>query len=104
MVLMGGSASFLAPTSFGSCAHISVDGVQLPDARVVTFDLDGTGGMGANDLAIFLSDMGTTNVLGQSPARSDFDCSGSVGANDLSLWLTAYGSATMSESASNIFY
>jgi len=66
--------------------------VQMP--TISTFDLDGMGGVGANDVSMWLGDFGT----GQPFGRSDYDCSGNLGANDLSMWLGAFGSGTMTES------
>ena len=59
------------------------------------FDLDGTLGVGAGDLAVFLSDFAS----GQPYGRSDYDCSGSLGAGDLSIWLIAFASGTQVVSA-----
>jgi hypothetical protein len=73
---------------------IFANGVLIGRPTVSTYDLDGSGGVGANDLSAWLGDFGTGNNFG----RSDYDCSRSVGANDLSLWLDAYGSGTMTAS------
>ena len=54
---------------------------------VASFDLDGSGGVGAGDLSAWLADFGS----GQPYARSDFDGSGDIGAADLSQWLAVYG-------------
>lgn len=59
------------------------------------FDLDGSNGLGAGDLAVFLSDFST----GQNLGRSDYDCSGYLGAADLSIWLIAFASGTQTVSA-----
>ena len=65
---------------------------------ISAFDLDGGGGVGANDLSIWLTDFGSGNAYG----RSDYDCSGDVGANDLSSWLTVFGSAGSAESCAGV--
>jgi hypothetical protein len=59
-----------------------------------TFDLDGSGGVGANDLSAWFGDFGS----GQNFGRCDYDCSYNIGANDLSLWLAAFGSGAMAQS------
>jgi hypothetical protein len=50
--------------------------------------------LGAGDLSLWLSDLGTGQYIG----RDDYDFDGVVGANDLSLWLTAYGAGASTES------
>ena len=69
--------------------------IQLP--TVSAYDLDGSGGLGANDLSAWLGDFGSGNNYG----RSDYDCSGGLGANDLSLWLSAFGSGAMAQSCAS---
>jgi hypothetical protein len=59
-----------------------------------SFDLDGSGGVGAGDLSVWLGDFGS----GMNWARSDFDGSGTVGAADLSEWLAVFGSSGSSQS------
>jgi hypothetical protein len=61
---------------------------------VSTFDLDGAGGVGANDLSIWLADFGS----GEPHARSDYDGSGAVGAADLSEWLGVFAAGTSTQS------
>ena len=58
--------------------------VGTPEASA--FDLDGVGGVGANDLSVWLSDFGS----GLKPTRSDYDASGDIGAGDLSIWLGVF--------------
>lgn len=83
-----------APHGTGPCATVLAGGLPLGTVRVAYLDLDGSGGLGAHDLAIWLADFGT----GESIARADYDGDGAVGAADLSLWLTAYGSGRSVES------
>lgn len=65
------------------------NGQLVGSGEAVAFDLDGSGGVGGNDLSIWLAEfVGPIRYL-----RGDYDASGSVGANDLSIWLTLYGSA-----------
>ena len=59
--------------------------VGMPEASA--FDLDGASGVGANDLATWLTDFGS----GLDPTRSDYDANGHIGAEDLSEWLTVFG-------------
>lgn len=70
-----------------SGGRIYINGVQLSTPTVAAYDLDGSGGIGANDLSAWLTDFGSGVPFG----RSDYDGSDGVGANDLSLWLTAFG-------------
>lgn len=57
-------------------------------------DLDGAGGLNANDISRLLSDIGSGNPW----QRSDLDGSGALGANDLSVLLTSIGAARSTES------
>ena len=77
--------------------RIYANGVLLNQPTVSAYDLDGSSGLGANDLSAWLGDFGS----GQPYGRSDYDCSGTLGANDLSLWLSAYGSGAMVESCAS---
>jgi hypothetical protein len=80
-----------------SAGHIFADGCLLQSPTVSAYDLDGSSGVGANDLSIWLGDFGSGNPYG----RDDYDCSGNIGANDLSFWLTAFGSGAMSVSCAS---
>lgn len=64
------------------------EGFLLGAPTVSAFDLDGAGGVGINDLSVWLSDFGSLQPYG----RSELDCNGALGVNDLSLWLKAFGS------------
>ena len=94
--LLGSSQG--AAVTLGGGGKIFADGVLIGTPGVSTFDLDGGGGVGANDLSIWLTDFGSGNAYG----RSDYDCSGDVGANDLSSWLTVFGSAGSAESCAGV--
>ena len=72
------------------------NGQLLANIEVVAYDLDGTGGVGANDLSLWLQDFG----LGQDFLRGDYDGDGSMGANDLSFWLTLFGGGASAASCS----
>ena len=84
-----GSAQSMWPT-----VNIFGNGVLIVRARLAAFDLDGSGGVGAGDLSVWLGDFAS----GMPWTRSDYDGSGSVGANDLSqlLWVYGAGSSTQS--------
>ena len=69
----------------------------LGTATLAYVDLDGSGGVGTNDLSYWLSDFG----LGEPIGRSDFDGDGHVDASDLSLWLGIWGAAGSTESAAS---
>ena len=71
-----------------------MNGTLTEFPTVSAYDLDGSGGVGANDPSAWLGDFGDGRPFG----RSDYDCSQSIGANDLSLWLAAFASGTMGES------
>ena len=75
--------------------RIFVNGFVVASPTANAFDLDGTSGVGAGDMAVFLQDFSTGLPIG----RCDFDCSGSIGAGDLSLWLVAFSSGTQVVSA-----
>lgn len=92
--VLGGSNGGRNAVTLLSAGKIFANGTQIQSPTVSAFDLDGSGGVGANDLSAWLGDFGS----GQPYGRSDYDCSGGVGANDLSLWLNAFASGTMAES------
>ena len=75
--------------------RIIVDGVLFGDVPVVCYDLDGAGGVGANDLGLWLHLLGS----GQDWLVADYNGDGRVGADDLSLWLEVFGSGRQSASA-----
>jgi len=92
--LLGGSNGAGNAVTLLNGGNVYENGTLIGRPTVSTFDLDGQSGVGANDLAAWLTDFGTGNNLG----RSDYDCNNCLGANDLSLWLTAFGSGTMTQS------
>lgn len=92
--ILGASTGAGSAASVDSCVRIFANGVLLRTARFATFDLDGSGGVGANDLSAWLSDFGS----GLPWDRSDFDGSGSVGAGDLSEWLGVNGAGGSTQS------
>jgi hypothetical protein len=89
-LLGGGSA--MATGAGWNAGLIYADGILLGYTTVLAYDLDGSAGVGANDLSLWLEDF----VQAQYVARSDYDCSGGLGANDLSFWLAAFGSSAQS--------
>lgn len=95
-VLGGSNGAGHFPTLVNNGA-IYANGVLLGRPTVSAYDLDGSSGLGANDLSAWLGDFGS----GQNYGRSDYDCSGRIGANDLSLWLSAFGSGAMVESCTS---
>lgn len=87
--LVGGSnGAGGASTLFGG-GRIFIDGTLAGSPTVSTYDLDGSGGVGINDLSVWLSDFGSSTANG----RSDYDCNSFNGINDLAIWLAAYGSS-----------
>ena len=92
--LLGGSNGGGNASTLLNGGKIFADGTQIQSPTVSAYDLDGSGGVGANDLSAWLGDFGSGNPYG----RSDYDCSGNIGANDLSLWLNAFASGAMATS------
>jgi hypothetical protein len=78
----------------GPCAQVYSGGVAIGTARVAYLDLDGSGGLGANDLAVWLSDFGTGEPIG----RSDFNGDQQLTADDLSVWLQIWADGRQVES------
>jgi len=98
-----GSVTFTvigSSTGAGNAASLSNEGRVFASGRLIgspsvaSFDLDGSGGVGAGDLSVWLSDFGS----GQPYERSDFDGSGSIGAADLSEWLAVFGAGGSTQS------
>jgi hypothetical protein len=77
----GASPGATAPT-----LHVYADGVWLKDVRVAALDQNGSGGVSADDLSLFLADY----FSGQNFARSDYDGNGVLDGNDMSFWLAAF--------------
>jgi hypothetical protein len=67
--------------------QIYANGVLQGEPNIAAIDLDGSGGAGINDLAVWLGDFGS----GPQYLRDDYDGSGSIGVNDLATWLAWYG-------------
>ena len=74
--------------------RVFAGGVLLGTLAASAFDLDGAGGVGANDLSAWLADFGS----GLKPTRSDYDASGDIGAGDLSIWLGVYAAGGSTQS------
>jgi len=85
----GGNASTLA-----NGGRIFSNGALIGTPSVSSFDLDGSGGVGAGDLSVWFGDFGN----GQPFERSDFDGSGTIGAADLSAWLGVFGAGGSAQS------
>jgi hypothetical protein len=94
--VLGGSNGAGNASTLLNGGRIFANGTLIKSPTVAAYDLDGSSGVGANDLSAWLTDFGTGNPYG----RSDFDCSGGVGANDLSFWLTEFGAGTSAASCS----
>jgi len=87
--LLGGSNGAGNASSLAHSARIFGNGVLMAVPSVSSFDLDGSDGVGAGDLSVWLSDFES----GMEWARSDYDGDGNVGAADLSEWLTVFGAS-----------
>src|SRR5262249_38832531 len=92
--VLGGSNGAGNASTFLNGGRIFANGTLIASPTVSAFDLDGSNGVGANDLSAWLTDFGS----GQPFGRSDYDCSGVVGANDLAFWLTSFGSGASASS------
>lgn len=92
--VLGGSNGANNATTLLGGAKIYANGVLIASPTASAFDLDGSSGVGANDLSAWLGDFGSGTPFG----RSDYDCSGGIGANDLSIWLVAFGSGASTAS------
>lgn len=106
-VLLVGRSGTQADTAFGSFTIVAWDLSNNPDpGKLIEFRLhncsgarvasDGNGGIGINDLALWLQDFG----LAESISRSDFDGDDTVDVDDLSLWMEAWAQAGSVEGAS----
>jgi len=93
-IVLGGSNGGGNASSLLGAGRIYANGTQIQAPTVSAFDLDGAGGVGANDLSAWFGDFGS----GQPFGRSDYDCSGTIGANDLSLWFGEFGAGTSASS------
>lgn len=78
----------------GPCAQVYSNGALIGTVRIAYLDLDGAGGLGANDLAIWLSDFGTGEPIG----RSDFNGDQALTTDDLSVWLQIWADGHQVES------
>ena len=92
--VLGSSMGSGHASSLAGSAKVFARGVLLALPSVASFDLDGSGGVGAGDLSVWLSDFGS----GVPYERSDFDGSGTIGAADLSEWLGVFGAGGSAQS------
>jgi hypothetical protein len=83
-----------APAGAGLCVQFYASSVPLGFATLAYLDLDGSGGLGANDVALWLADFGSGEDIG----RSDFDGDSHLSVADLSVWLAVWGEAGSFES------
>jgi len=95
--LLGGSNGAGNAVTLLNGGRVFAFGLLVGTPTISAYDLDGSVGVGAGDLSVWLSDFGT----GQPYGRSDYDCNGTIGAGDLSFWLTAFGSGTMAQSCAS---
>jgi hypothetical protein len=87
--LIGSSTGAGNASSLAQSARIFANGVLLALPSAAVFDLDGSSGVGAGDLSVWISDFGSS----MNWARSDYDGDGRIGAADLSAWLTVFAAA-----------
>ena len=95
--VLGGSNGVGGAVTLLNGGRIFRNGTLIQSPTVSAYDLDGSNGVGANDLSAWITDFATGNGYG----RSDYDCSGGIGANDLSFWLTTFGSGAMAQSCAS---
>ena len=93
-VILGHSHGPADPSMALELVRIYGNGALIATPEVSAFDLDGSGGVGANDLSAWLSDFGS----GLKPTRSDYDASGDIGAGDLSAWLGVFAGGGSAQS------
>jgi hypothetical protein len=93
-----GRANGLSPQAGVLHANVYADGVLIGQVPVSIYDLDGTNGLGANDISLWLGDFAAPQFYG----RGDYDGDGRLGANDLSLWIGAMGAGGSSFSAATV--
>jgi hypothetical protein len=86
-IILGGSNGAGGVNAPLHGARVFANGTLLASPTAAALDLDGSSGVGINDLSVWLGDFGATSPRG----RSDFDGDDSVGINDLSVWLAAFG-------------
>ena len=91
--IVGGSTSG-APSGFAPNVRIFADGYYLGTIKAGLFDLDGSGGVGGADLAMWIDDFGSSS----NPNRSDYDGSDFVGGADLAMWLDVFGASGSTQS------
>ena len=73
------------PSGSAIHARVWVDDSPCTYLPVAALDLDGAGGLGSNDLGLWVGDF----VAGRGALRGDYDFDGALGANDLALWVGA---------------
>lgn len=93
--LLGGSNGAGNATTLLGGAKVYANGVLLRLPTASALDLDGSQGVGIDDLSVWLSDFGAPG--GPAYGRSDFDGDGTIDVNDLSLWVTAYGAGSSAQ-------
>lgn len=86
-----------SPPGGGPCAQVFAGGVPLGTATLAYVDLDGSAGLGTNDMSLWFGDF----ALGEPIGRSDYDGDGLIGAGDLSLWLGIWGAGHSTDSAAS---
>jgi hypothetical protein len=96
MTLVGAGTAG-APAGAGPCVQIFASGVPLGNATLAYLDMDGSSGLGSQDISLFLTDL----FSGEDIGRSDYDGSTTLSANDLSVWLTVWGNSGSAESAAS---
>ena len=92
--ILGSSTGAGGAQSLANAVRMYGNGTLFASPSFATYDLDGSGGVGAGDLSAWLGDFGT----GMPYSRSDFNGDGIVGADDLSEWLGVFGAGNSVES------
>ncbi|MFN0137503.1 MAG: immunoglobulin domain-containing protein [Phycisphaerae bacterium] len=77
-------------SALSSCGTDSTSGAELSIVGCCVGDIDGDGAIGLTDLAILLTNFGTTG--GATPAQGDLDDDTDVDLTDLATLLTPFGS------------
>jgi len=96
MCLLGGG-TIGSPPGGGACGQVFASATLIGQPSVALVDLDGTAGVGINDLSQWLNDFG----LNEPISRSDYNGDGAVTVSDLSLWLDYWSLGTSVQSATS---
>ncbi len=99
-----GSGRDGVPASGRGTVLLSADGMVFSSMAgdggliVSAYDLDGSGGVGGNDLSLWIGDFASTTYA----QRGDYNGDGHVGGDDLSLLLEVWGAGRSNQSCATV--